>query len=90
MAIKIEDVRVEGHGYYLSLSKIIGKSIKDIYGYISLEFGDPSFKLTRIVFDDDSALGVEGEHDHPYPVLMTRDDPFQFEEKLDALSERDE
>ena len=64
----INDVRAEGSTYEISLSKLMGKKIKDIHGYISNEFGDPSFKLTKVLLEDDTYFWVEGEHDFPYIV----------------------
>lgn len=58
----------ECRSYELSLEKITKVRIKDIHGYVSYGFGDPTFKLTRIIFEDGSELDVEGEHDMPYVV----------------------
>ncbi len=52
--------------YELSLNELAGKPVSDIYGYISHEFEDPVFKLTRIILADGSSVDVEGEHDIPY------------------------
>lgn len=49
-----------------TLSSVIGKKVADVQGYMTREFGDPTFKLTRILFEDGSAVDVEGEHDMPY------------------------
>lgn len=54
--------------YEFSYSKICGKKIKDLWGYVTTEFGDATFKLTTIVFEDGTKQGVEGEHDLPYLV----------------------
>lgn len=51
---------------HFSLVKLAGKKIKDIYGYISTEFGNPDFQLSKIVFEDGTTSYVGGEHDHPY------------------------
>ena len=56
----------DGSEFHLSLNKISGKKIKDIYGYVSNEFGEPSFVISGIIFEDNSTIGVEGEHDYPY------------------------
>ena len=63
--MKYKDIQVED-SYRCSLSKLVGKSIKDIHGIIAGEYGNPVFKLSVIVFDDDTELDVEGEHDFPY------------------------
>lgn len=64
--ITYDDVLVEGSTYELSLLKLVGKQVKDVQGYISREFGHPVFKLTRIVFEDDTYVYAEGEHDCAY------------------------
>jgi len=56
----------ENSDYLLSYVKICGKKIKDIVGYVSNEFGDPTFKICRIIFEDGTTQEVEGEHDFPY------------------------
>jgi len=50
----------------ISLSKLTGKPIKDVLGYISMEFGEPAFKLVKVILEDDTAFWCEGEHDMPY------------------------
>lgn len=50
----------------LSLNEISTSPVKDVFGYVSNEFGDPCFKLTRIEFADGRTADVEGEHDMPY------------------------
>ena len=58
------------HDYELSLIHDVlkdkGNSVADIYGYVSHEFGDPIFKLTRIIMKNGKTFDVEGEHDLPY------------------------
>lgn len=43
-----------------------GCGIADIFGYVSHEFGDPVFKITKLILSPDRVVYVEGEHDHPY------------------------
>lgn len=50
----------------VSLVKLSGKKVVDITGYISNEFGHPSFLISQIVFEDGSHEFVGGEHDFPY------------------------
>ena len=64
--------------YELSLSKILGKSIKDIAGYVDHNFDEPVFKITELHFDDGTILNVNGEHDIAYL-------PFGDDEKYDEL-----
>ena len=49
-------------------SELVHKAIKDIGGYVTTEFGDdvPVFKISKIIFEDDTSIWVEGEHDIPY------------------------
>ena len=54
------------HKWELSLKEIAATGIADIFGYVSSEFGDPTFKITRIALEDGAELAVEGEHDFPY------------------------
>ena len=62
--VNYKDIQVE-NSIYISLSAWMGP-IKDVQGYISREFGDPVFKLIRIIFEDGTQIDVEGEHDCPY------------------------
>ncbi len=52
----------------LSFSKLMGKPVADLHGYISHEFGHstPVFKISTVVFADGTSVWVEGEHDLPY------------------------
>lgn len=68
--------------YELSLTRMLGKELADITGYISQEFGDRSFKVCRLVFTDGTCLGFEGEHDHPYLVEGYGDSPAELSEDL--------
>jgi hypothetical protein len=54
---------------WVSLSEMVGKRVVDIKGYISYEFGDPTFKMITIEYDDGSEDICEGEHDFPYVVV---------------------
>ena len=88
MAITFETIRADDSDYRISLSKLIGKEVQDVVGYLSQEFGDVSFKLTKIVLADGSEMGVGGEHDHPYLVSYGEDDQPNFDdETLEALYE---
>jgi hypothetical protein len=66
--MKIHDINIEGSDYLISLHKLIGKPIKDIQGYLTSEFGDVTFKMSKVEFADGTFLGCEGEHDLPYLV----------------------
>ena len=54
------------HDWEKSLTRVVGKRIVDVVGYVSDEFGDPTFKITGILLEDGTILAVEGEHDFPY------------------------
>ena len=53
------------HKFEISLNEVTGKKVVDVYGYVSNEFGDATFKITRLQLDDGTCLDVEGEHDFP-------------------------
>ena len=52
--------------YELGITKIVGKKIKEIRGYLTTEFGDVTFQMTKVEFEDGTFLGCDGEHDCPY------------------------
>lgn len=56
------------HDHEKGLGAILGKKVVEVAGYPIAEFGKDTlvFKITRLLFDDGSALYVEGEHDMPY------------------------
>lgn len=56
--------------------RVKGCEVRDIYGYVSREFGDPVFKITRIILNTDTSIDVEGEHDLPY--IPTDADLFRY------------
>jgi hypothetical protein len=52
----------------ISLNEVTtsGATVVDVHGYVSMEYGEPTFKLTYVVLSDGTAIRVEGEHDFPY------------------------
>jgi hypothetical protein len=64
--MKISDIQSPRSTYELDLAKLIGSPIIEVTGYLSMEFGDPVFKLCHIYFADGTHVNVEGEHDMPY------------------------
>jgi hypothetical protein len=50
----------------IDLEVLTDSPIVRVVGYIANEFGDPSFKVTRIITQDGQSFYVEGEHDFPY------------------------
>lgn len=86
--MKHADLLVKGSTYQISLTKLTGKAIKDITGYLENEFGEPSFKVCQIVMEDGTLIGVEGEHDFPYLVEYGRmTQPNMDSDTLDRLYE---
>lgn len=72
----------------ISLTKLAGKSVKDVVGCSSTVFGDdvPVFRIFKIVFEDDSEVFVEGEHDCPYLSC----DELVLNEELQKLNKEDD
>lgn len=62
----LKELLVEGSRYELSLKRVLDQPIADVLGYVSNEFGEPTFKLTRLVLGNGVSIRVEGEHDFPY------------------------
>lgn len=60
------DIKQYKLGDNLSLSKVVGQKIKDITGYVTMEFGEPVFKISNVVLENGGTLYCEGEHDMPY------------------------
>jgi hypothetical protein len=48
------------------LAAILGSPVKHVCGYVSREFGDHTFKLTRLILEDGRSMYIAGEHDFPY------------------------
>ena len=63
---KTQSILADGSDFEFSLTKMSGLKIKDIFGYVSREFDDPVFNITKIVMGDGSKISVEGEHDIAY------------------------
>ena len=61
---KYEEVKTSD--YEIGITKITDKKVKEIHGYLSTEFGEPVFKITKVEFEDGKFLGAEGKHDFPY------------------------
>lgn len=55
------------YDHEISLNAVLrgGRTVTDVFGYVSNEFGEPVFKITRIALSD-GAINAEGEHDMPY------------------------
>jgi hypothetical protein len=72
-----------GSDYLLSLSSVVGKSVKDVHGYVSHQFGEPVFKVSKVVFDDDTEETLGGEHDIAY--IDSENHPELGDDKLNAI-----
>lgn len=77
------DIVVEG--YYISLTKLVGKQIADVVGSLTNEFDEPCFAMHKIVFHDGTSLFCEGEHDMPYLANYGEEMPNYDEETLKRL-----
>lgn len=75
------DLIHEDSSYEIDLLKLVGKRAKAITGYLATDFGHTSFKLCRIVFEDGTSMGVEGEHDFPYVVEWARETQPHFDDE---------
>lgn len=88
---KAEEIKADGSDYLQSLSKLTGLKIKDIQGYITCEFDFPVFKLTKIVFENDTTANIDGEHDIAY-IPQSSDDrmpPNMDEDTLQSIYDED-
>ena len=87
--LHFKDVHPENgsFSYEISLARLVEKPIADVYGYVANEFGEPSFKLTRIAFADGTSVDVEGEHDFPYVSEVGSGQPNLDSETLARLDE---
>lgn len=83
--ITLEQVKSDDDNFYISLTKLTGLKIKDIEGYFIKEWGDVTFKISRIRFEDDQTCYVEGEHDLPYLSLYGTDIPNTDQEIWERL-----
>lgn len=82
--ITLKDVRPDDENaadYDYSLNKLLGKKVKDIYWYPGV-LGVWVCKLTKVIFEDDTYMWIEGEHDFPY---LTGKHPNLDEEVMLAL-----
>ncbi len=86
---KKEKYLAKGSDFELSLSKLMGKEVTDVLGYVDNEFGDDPedlvFNITNIQFKDGSTADVGGEHDLPYLESYDKD----FEQKMFEILEEE-
>ena len=73
-----ENVKSEKYDWCIALTKLTGRKIKEIHGYLSTEFNEPVFKMSFIEFDDGTEVNCEGEHDFPYLA----DGTYKFDEEV--------
>lgn len=82
----IQHKDLEVSAYEISLTKLIGKKIKEVRGYLSNPYIDePLFQMTKIEFEDGTFLGAGGEHDFPYLVTHGGEQPNYDDETLARL-----
>jgi hypothetical protein len=84
MNIKLKDIlATEDNGEWrISLSKLLGgKKIKDIRGILTSAFGDVTFQVTELVFEDGTDMEFEGEHDCPHLVDYASSRQPNFDDK---------
>lgn len=62
-----------------------GRTIKDIIGYMSNEWGEAHIIPTQIIFEDGSMAFIGGEHDHPYFEAGDGNLPMFDEELMEDL-----
>ena len=75
---------------YVSLKALVGKEIRDIMGVLSLDNnGEPVFEMIKIIFQDDTVLSCEGEHDFVY-LPPNEDQPNMGKETLLRLLQEKE
>lgn len=88
---KLAEVHAEGASlpFEISLAKLTGQPVIDIHGYITRNFGESTFQLTRVVFADGTQIQVEGEHDLPY-LCPSEPVPGLDRPTMDALHEEQE
>ena len=77
----MENDRTQPRDYEIDLEQVTGSPVIRVVGYIANEFGEPSFKITRVITADGKDYDAEGEHDFPYLVDLDQ-------EKLNALYKR--
>ena len=84
----LKDVLFEGTSD-ISLSKLLGRPIKDICGQISEEFDEPCFQITKIILKDGTVVDVNGEHSIAF-ICSDESAPENLQtERLQALIEAD-
>ena len=84
--MKHEEVKIEWSTYEIGLTKVVGKKVKEVKGYLSKELDEPVFKLCTIEFEDGTILGVEGEHDFPYLTSYGNSTPKNYsDENLEEI-----
>lgn len=84
-----KDISYNGHEYYESLSKLIGKPIKDVVGYLSdSEFDFIVFKIRKIMFEDETSLDVGGEHDIAFVYKEALENVLGEEPLMDIFCEQ--
>ena len=89
--ITYKDITVKGkYTNYVSLKTLVGKEIRDVMGYLSAGYGEPVFQMTKIIFQDDTYLSCEGEHDFAYLPPDEEQPNMEGKNLLRLLQEKEE
>lgn len=60
--------KTQPYSHEVDLELITGSPIVRVVGYVTNEFGDLTFKATRVITAAGDSYGIEGEHDLPYVI----------------------
>lgn len=88
--MKIEEILTDGD-WQIGLSKVLGKQIKEIHGYITGNENDGEyFKMTKIEFENGTFMFAEGEHDMPYLTTTNGADERKISQAAKLTKEEEE
>lgn len=85
MKVNLKDIKTSD--YEIGLTKLIGKKVKEIHGYLTTEFDDPVFKMTEIEFEDKTKVYCGGEHDMPYIEDLEKQPNGDYDTLLDIIKQ---
>lgn len=74
---------MQPRSFEIDLDRVTGSAPAKVFGYVTNEFGDPSFKMTRIVMQDGKSYYCEGEHDYPYLTDLDEEKLREFGDKTE-------
>lgn len=73
---------------YISLVKLTGLKIVDIWGSVNVEYGN-AFEIHRVIFENGKQLFTGGEHDCAWLEDLDNGE-IMSDEQLEALAEEEE